>query len=64
MAKVLKMATKVTLKVLQYKVADSLDKVRLPSNPRALVTAENNAGLNRINRYISIIKIKLISVTV
>ena len=38
------MASKVTLKVVQYKVADSLDKIRLPTNPVALVTKNNNSG--------------------
>ena len=38
------MGSKVAMKMLQYKVADSLDKVRLPNNPRALITKENSAG--------------------
>lgn len=38
------MANKVTLKVVQYRVADSLDKLRLPSNPRAIINREKNAG--------------------
>ena len=38
------MANKVALKVVQYRVADSLDKLRLPSNPRAIINREKNAG--------------------
>ena len=38
------MTSKVALKVVQYRVADSLDRVRLPSNPRAIIKRENNAG--------------------
>ena len=38
------MANKVALKVVQYRVADSLDKLRLPSNPRAIIKREKNAG--------------------
>ena len=43
------MASKVSWKVFQYKVADSLDKVRLPNNLRALVRRENNAGEDAVN---------------
>ena len=38
------MINKVTLKVLQYKLGDSLDKIRLPGNSRLLVTREDAAG--------------------
>ena len=41
------MANKVALKVAQYRVADSLDKLRLPSNPRAIIKRERNAGKAR-----------------
>ena len=41
------MASKVALKVAQYRVADSLDKLRLPSNPRAIINREKNAGKAR-----------------
>ena len=41
------MASKVALKVAQYRVADSLDKLRLPSNPRAIIRREKNAGKAR-----------------
>jgi len=44
------MGSKVAMKMLQYKVADSLDKVRLPNNPRALITKENNAVCIKFNR--------------
>ena len=44
------MVSKVSLKVLQYKVADTLDKVRLPSNPRALITRHESALIIRFNR--------------
>ena len=32
------------LKVAQYRLADTLDSLRLPSNPRAVVAREDNTG--------------------
>ena len=42
------MINKVTLKVLQYKLGDSLDKIRLPGNSRLLVTREDAAGGSQV----------------
>ena len=38
------MMSKVTLKVLQYKLGDRLDRIRLPGNPRVVISRKDGAG--------------------
>ena len=46
LASFLRMVSRVTWKVLQYKLGDSLDKIRLPGNQRVLITKQDNTGCN------------------
>ena len=58
------MASKVALKVAQYRVADSLDKLRLPSNPRAIINREKNAGKARSSSDNDILSLLIFSVCI
>ena len=44
------MLSRVTVKVLQYKLGDSLDKIRLPGNPRVLITRKEGVVCIKFNR--------------
>ena len=44
------MLSRVTVKALQYKLGDALDKIRLPGNPRVLITREEGAVCIKFNR--------------
>ena len=44
------MLGRVTVKVLQYKLGDSLDKIRLPGNPRVLITRKEGVVCIKFNR--------------
>ena len=44
------MVSRVTAKVLQYRLGDTLDKIRLPGNPRVVITREGGAVCIKFNR--------------